>query len=145
VAIWAANSPEWVFLEFGAALAGITLVTVNPAYLGNEAAHVLGQSRASGVFVQPIYRGRDLVQVIESVRPGLPHLRHVISLGDWDAFIASAEPMRPLPQVRAGDTAQIQYTSGTTGFPKGAQLTHRGLANNARLYARVIGAGSGDV
>ena len=61
VAIWAANSPEWVFLEFGAALAGITLVTVNPAYIGNEAAHVLGQSKASGVFVQPIYRGRDLV------------------------------------------------------------------------------------
>ena len=145
VAIWAANSPEWVFLEFGAALAGITLVTVNPAYLGNEAAHVLSQSQASGVFVQPIYRGRDLVQVIESVRRNLPHLRHVISLGDWDAFIASAEPMPPLPQVRPGDTAQIQYTSGTTGFPKGAQLTHRGLANNARLYARVIGAGSADV
>jgi fatty-acyl-CoA synthase len=88
VAIWAANSPEWVVLEFGAALAGVTLVTVNPAYLGNEAAHVLGQSQASGVFVQPIYRGRDLVQVIESVRPDLPHLRQVISLGDWDAFIA---------------------------------------------------------
>ena len=145
VAIWAANSPEWLFLEFGAALAGVTLVTVNPAYLGKEAAHVLGQSKASGVFVQPRYRGRDLVEVIESVRPELPHLRHVIPLGDWDAFLASAEPMTPLPLVRPGDTAQIQYTSGTTGFPKGAQLTHRGLANNARLYARVIGAGPGDV
>jgi len=145
VAVWAANSPEWVFLEFGAALAGVTLVTVNPAYLGKEAAHVLGQSKASGVVVQPVYRGRDLVQVIEQMRPELPHLRHVISLGDWDAFLASAEPTTPLPRVRPGDTAQIQYTSGTTGFPKGAQLTHRGLANNGRLYARVIGAGSGDV
>jgi fatty-acyl-CoA synthase len=106
---------------------------------------VLGKSQASGVFVQPIYRGRDLVQVIESVRPDLPHLRHVISLGDWDAFIASADPMPPLPKVLPGDTAQIQFTSGTTGFPKGAQLTHRGLANNARIYARVIGAGPGDV
>ena len=59
VAVWAANSPEWVFLEFGDALAGITLVTVNPAYLGNEAAHVLGHSRASGVFVQPRPRPRS--------------------------------------------------------------------------------------
>jgi len=107
VAIWAANSPEWVFLEFGAALAGVTLVTVNPAYLGKEAAHVLGQSKASGVVVQPVYRGRDLVQVIEEMRPELPHLRHVISLGDWDAFLASAEPTTPLPQVRPSDTAQI--------------------------------------
>jgi fatty-acyl-CoA synthase len=145
VAVWAANSPQWAFLEFGAALAGVTLVTVNPAYLGNEAAYVLRHSRANGVFVQPTYRGRDLVQVIESMRADVPHLRRVISLGDWDAFIASAEPMTPLPQVRPGDTAQIQYTSGTTGFPKGAQLTHRGLANNARLYARVIGAGPKDV
>jgi signal transduction histidine kinase/CheY-like chemotaxis protein len=116
VAVWAANSPEWVFLEFGAALAGITLVTVNPAYLGNEAAHVLAHSRASGVFVQPIYRGRDLVQVIESVRADLPHLRHVISLGDWDAFIGSSEPVAPLPRVRPGDTAQIQYTFGVRGW-----------------------------
>jgi fatty-acyl-CoA synthase len=70
----------------------------------------------------------EVIQVIESVRAALPHLRHVISFGDWDAFIGSSEPMVPLPQVRPADTAQIQYTSGTTGFPKGAQLTHRGSA-----------------
>src|SRR5271167_4425834 len=68
VAIWAANCPEWALIEFGAALAGVTLVTVNPAYLANELAFVLKQSRASGIFVQPHYRDRDLVAVVEQVR-----------------------------------------------------------------------------
>jgi fatty-acyl-CoA synthase len=145
VAVWAANCPEWVLLEFGAALAGLTLVTVNPALLGKEVAHVLGKSRVSGAFVQPVYRGRDLRQVIAGVQAELPHLREVIALADWDEFLATADPATPLPDVRPSDAAQIQYTSGTTGFPKGAQLTHRGLANIGRLYARVIGAGPGDV
>ncbi len=68
VAIWAANCPEWMLIEFGAALAGITLVTVNPAYLANELAFVLKPSQASGIFVQPRYRDRDLVAVVEQVR-----------------------------------------------------------------------------
>lgn len=145
VAVWAANSPEWVLLEFGAALAGITLVTVNPAYLGKEVAHVLARSRARGVFLQPAYRGRDLAGIIEEVRPQLPDLRHVICLSDWQEFLDGAKPTTVLPEVLPDHIAQIQYTSGTTGFPKGAQLTHRGLANNARLYAKVIGARADDV
>jgi fatty-acyl-CoA synthase len=145
VAVWAGNCPEWVFLELGAALAGLTLVTVNPAYLGKEAAYVLGKSRASGVIVQPVYRGRDLLENLSKVKEELPALREVISLADWDAFLAAAGSATPLPEMRPGDAAQIQYTSGTTGFPKGAQLTHRGLANNARLYAHVIGAGPADI
>jgi fatty-acyl-CoA synthase len=72
VAVWAGNCPEWVFLEFGAALAGLTLVAVNPAYLGREAAHVLGKSRASGVVVQPVYRGRDLLENLSEVKEELP-------------------------------------------------------------------------
>jgi fatty-acyl-CoA synthase len=145
VAVWAGNCPEWVFLEFGAALAGITLVTVNPAYLGREAAYVLGKSRASGVIVQPVHRGRDLLENLSEVKEELPALGEVISLADWEFFLAAADPATPLPEVRPGDPAQIQYTSGTTGFPKGAQLTHRGLANNARLYAHTIGAGPADI
>jgi len=145
VAVWAANSPEWVFLEFGAALAGLTLVTVNPAYLAAELAHVLGQSRASGVVVQDRHRGRDLRQVVAEARADLPRLREVIPLSEWDAFLAQGRADGPLPPVLPRDIAQIQYTSGTTGFPKGALLTHRGLANNARFYARVIGAGAQDV
>lgn len=145
VAVWAANCPEWVFIEFGAALAGITLVTVNPAYLEKEVQYVLAQSKASGVLVQPNYRGRDLLAVVGAVGPRLPHLRDVISLSTWEEFLNTGHASTPLPEVGPSDTAQVQYTSGTTGFPKGAQLTHRGLANNGRLYAETIGAGADDV
>ncbi|MDE1566580.1 AMP-binding protein [Aquabacter sp. P-9] len=145
VAVFAANSPEWVLLEMGAALAGLTLVTVNPAFLAQEVAYVLGQSRASGVVVQPEYRGRDLLAVVAEARSGLPHLREVIALDGWSAFLASGVRDTVLPDVAPLDIAQIQYTSGTTGFPKGACLTHRGLANNGRLFARAIGAGPEDV
>lgn len=145
VAVFAANCPEWVLLEMGAALAGLTLVTVNPAFLVQEVAYLLGQSRASGVVVQPQYRGRDLLAVVAQARAGLPNLREVIDLGCWSAFLASGVRDTVLPEVAPGDIAQIQYTSGTTGFPKGACLTHRGLANNGRLFARAIGAGPDDV
>ncbi|MEW6122376.1 MAG: AMP-binding protein [Pseudomonadota bacterium] len=145
VAIFAANLPEWVLAEFGAALAGLTLVTVNPAFLAKEVAYVLGQSKAAGVIVQNTYRGRDLLAVVEEARAALPGLREVIALDDWDALLASADDARPLPAVAPTDIAQIQYTSGTTGFPKGAQLTHRGLANNGRFFARSLRAGPQDV
>ena len=145
VAVWAANCPEWVLLEMGAAYAGLTLVTVNPAYQVGELTHVLGQSRCSGAFVQDASRGRDLPPIVEEARPGLPVLRDVVALSGWDDFLACADPSRELPPVEPGDTAQIQYTSGTTGTPKGAELTHRGLVNVARYYAMVNGTGPDDV
>ncbi|WP_433281969.1 AMP-binding protein [Pseudonocardia xinjiangensis] len=145
VAVWAANRPEWVLLEMGAAYAGLTLVTVNPAYQVGELGHVLGQSRCDGMFVQDTYRGRDLLPVVEEARPGLPALREVVALSGWDEFLASGDGARDLPSVDPGDIAQIQYTSGTTGTPKGAQLTHRGLVNVGRYYAVVNGAGPDDV
>ena len=144
IAIWAANCPEWICVEFGAALAGLTLVTVNPAYRASEVEYVLRQSRAAGVIVMPEYRDRDLLQVVEEVRPGLEELREVLSLGGWEALLASGDAQTALPSVTPGDIAQIQYTSGTTGFPKGALLTHRGLTANGRLYAQVIGATEND-
>jgi fatty-acyl-CoA synthase len=145
VAIWAANCPEWFFIEFGAALAGLVLVTVNPAYLAGELAYVLKQSRACGILVQDHYRGRDLLAAVATARESLPGLREVISLSTWPTLIASGETDRPLPQVSPEDVAQLQYTSGTTGAPKGARLTHRNLTNNGRLYARIIGARETDV
>jgi acyl-CoA synthetase (AMP-forming)/AMP-acid ligase II len=145
VAVWASNCPEWVALEMSAALAGVTLVTVNPALRAAELRHVLGQSRAVGIFVIPEYRGVALPAILDEVRGELPHLREVISLGGWEAFCASGEPTTRLPEVAPGDAVQIQYTSGTTGTPKGAVLHHRGVVNNARLYAERIGYGPGDV
>ncbi len=144
VAVWAPNRPEWLLLEFGAALAGLTLVTVNPALRAREVAHVLGQSRAHGLVLAPAYRGADLAGTVAQVRGGLPGLREVISLADWDSFAGSGSPTQRLPEVKPGDEAQIQYTSGTTGFPKGAVLRHRGITNNARFCAEILGAAPGD-
>jgi fatty-acyl-CoA synthase len=145
VAVWAPNSPEWILLEFGAALAGLTLVTVNPAYQASELTYVLGQSEAVGLFVVPEFRGRDMIAVVDEVKPRLSHLRRIISLADWRDFIAAPAKPLDLPSVKPDDTAQIQYTSGTTGFPKGAMLSHRGLVNNARTFAHILGATPDDV
>jgi len=149
VAVWAANSPEWIILEFGAALAGLTLVTVNPAYQGDELAHVLGHSGADGLFLAGQFQQRDNRAVLAEVRGRLPRLRDVLSFGDWAAFTAAGDaaagPASPLPDVDPWSTAQVLYTSGTTGTPKGAELTHRGLTNNARLAFEAAGIGPGDV
>jgi fatty-acyl-CoA synthase len=107
--------------------------------------YVLTQSKAVGLLVQREYRCRDLLAVVEEVRPGLPDLRDVIPLSSWSNFVASGSAALVLPEVTPDDIAQIQYTSGTTGFPKGALLPHRSLANNGRFYARAIGAGPDDV
>lgn len=149
VAVWAPNSAEWVILEFGAALAGLTLVTVNPAYQGDELAHVLGHSAADGLFLADGLPQRDPHAVLAEVRGHLPRLRDVLSFSEWDAFTAlSGTPeaaVRPLPDVTPSSTAMVLYTSGTTGTPKGAVLTHRGLTNNARLAFDAAGIGPDDV
>jgi len=142
VAVWAANCPEWVLLEFAAGLAGVTLVTVNPAYQADELAHVLGHSGARGVVLAADYRGSSLPAILASVRGRLPRLREVIPLGEWDRFCASGGGS--LPEVDPADPAQILYTSGTTGRPKAAVLTHRGLTNNARLAGAAIGMRAGE-
>ncbi len=145
LAVWAGNGPEWIQLEFGAALAGLTLVTVNPAFRQAELSYVLEQSRASGIVVQPRYRSGDLLPVAEAARAGT-QVREVISLGDWDGLRDAESGARAgLPEVASEDPAQIQYTSGTTGRPKGALLSHRALAANGRRYATVIGARPDDV
>jgi fatty-acyl-CoA synthase len=138
VAVWAHNLPEWVVLEYATALAGLTLVTVNPSLQPAEAQYILAQSRASGVFLVPEVRGNSLTAHIEVIRPELPGLRHVFRLDQLDALTADA-PDVALPAVGADDPAQIQYTSGTTGFPKGVMLRHGAIVNNARLWVDRVG------
>ena len=145
VAVWAPNIPEWVVLEMAAGLAGLVLVTVNPAYRPAELQYVLRQSRASGIFYVPEFRGNPMAASLEQVRPDLEDLRDAVSFDDWEAFAASASASTALPTVSPDDPAQIQYTSGTTGFPKGAHLHHRGIVNNARFTARRFEVSDGDV
>jgi fatty-acyl-CoA synthase len=143
VAVWAPNLPEWVVLEYAAALAGLVLVTVNPALRPAELAYVLNQSGACGIFLVPEFRS-PMAQFLAEVRPDVPALREVAFFTEWDDFVGTGPAEAVLPEVRPDDIAQIQYTSGTTGFPKGAELHHRGLTNNARFYAERVGFRPGE-
>jgi fatty-acyl-CoA synthase len=145
IAVWAPGIPEWVLLEYGAALAGLVLVTVNPAFQVKELHYVLSQSKSSGVFYLPSFRGNPMQESLMQVLPQLPLLRDTISFGRFADFVATADASTPLPEVSPTDPVQIQYTSGTTGFPKGALLQHRGITNNARLGAERLGVGPDSV
>src|ERR1700688_3476605 len=88
IAVWAQNLPEWIMLEFGAGLAGMVLVTVNPGFRTNELEYVLKQSRSAGVFVVNAFRGNPMLETVREVAPHCPELREIISLDDWTSFIA---------------------------------------------------------
>ncbi|MFO0333777.1 MAG: class I adenylate-forming enzyme family protein [Pseudomonadota bacterium] len=142
VAIWAPNSADWVLAEFAFALAGVTIVGVNPALRDDEVAYILGNSGAVGVFHGGPYRSVDPVAVLARLADRLPRLRAIESLALF------GDPSLPrgagsLPATSPGAIAQIQYTSGTTGFPKGARLAHRAFVNNARLFAERLGLTTG--
>ena len=144
IAVWAPNIPEWVILEYAAALAGLTLVTANTAYRPREMQFVLQQSRAVGLFFVSEFRGNPMARIAAEVAAELPGLHELIDMEDAAALFAGADASSSLPDVRPGDPVQIQYTSGTTGFPKGAVLHHRGVTNNARYHFARTGARTGD-
>ncbi len=146
VAIWAPNVPEWVISEFGAAMAGVVLVTVNPSFQPKEVEYVLNQSKAAGILVLPEFRGNRMLHTVESVRGDCPTLREVIRLDRWEAFLAAGDDADvTLPEIAPDDPVMIQYTSGTTGFPKGALLHHRGLVNNGAHTMDRMGVSNGAV
>ena len=145
VAVWANNVPEWVFLEMGAGLAKIVLVTVNPGYKPRELDYVLRQSKAAGLFHVREFRGNKMAETVAKVTPDIPELKKVFEMESWDEFVDSADDSIELPEVAPDDAVQIQYTSGTTGFPKGALLHHRGLTNNGRLAAERWQIRAGDI
>jgi len=145
VALWAPNRPEWVLFQYGAALAGLVLVTVNPAYRASELGYVLAQSRSAGLFHEAVYRGVAMGTVVAEVESDLPELRQVSCLDDWDELVAEGRRSTSvLPEVDPTTPCQIQYTSGTTGFAKGALLHHLGAVNAARFSAERAGFAEGD-
>jgi fatty-acyl-CoA synthase len=145
IAIWGQNLPEWVLAEYAIALAGQVIVTINPNLTADEAAYILEQSGSSVVLASANYRGRNLTQISQELQQRLPGLREVIAL---DAFTELVEEGRALtvdlPSLDPGDLVMIQYTSGTTGFPKGAALHHRGLVTNGLHTALRNNVSAGD-
>lgn len=134
VVVWAPNIPQWIFMEYACGLAGLVLVTANPSFQASELRYVLEQSGAVGLFMVDEFRGNPMAEIAREATAGNTRLREVVDLEDAGVVYAQGDRPAELPDVLADDPAQIQYTSGTTGFPKGAVLSHKNLVNNARLF-----------
>ena len=135
VAVCAATSIDWLLLEYGAALSGIPLVPVNPAFTDAEIEHVVTTADASVLFADEEFRGAALRERLEALAPraGVDAVR---LLRDWRALVPAGDA---LPDVEPTDPFLIQFTSGTTGRPKGAVLSHRAAFNCARLSMMRLG------
>ena len=143
IAIYANNIPEWVLFEFGSALAGLTLVTVNPAFRKRELLYVLEQSRSEAIYYVQEYRGTAMTEIVMEACAESEAIRHCVLITDHAALF-EGEERGTLPEVVPDDVTQIQYTSGTTGFPKGALLHHHGLVQNSCDIMERFGLGPGD-
>ena len=160
VAVWGQNVPEWVTLQFATGKIGAVLVTVNPAYKSHELKYVLDQSDAAALFLTEGVRDSDFLQILQGAVPELsdaeggelsieelPFLKNVVLMGGspperlpvmgFDEFLERATEVSPeelgarQDSLDAEDVINMQYTSGTTGFPKGVQLTHTNIVKNA--------------
>jgi fatty-acyl-CoA synthase len=160
VAIWATNVSQWLLMQFATAKAGVILVNLNLRFRAHELEFVLQQSGCKGLVMQHAFRDCDYVETLRHLAPELDHcaagqlqaerlpqLRQVVYLGEnppvgmmsWSQMLAEGERISPA-ELRARessltphDTINIQYTSGTTGQPKGAELSHYNVANNGRF------------
>ncbi|KNB53407.1 AMP-binding protein [Streptomyces caatingaensis] len=147
VGIWAVNCPEWVMVQYATARIGAVMVNINPAYRVHELAYVLRQSGISVLVSAVEYKTSDYRRMVEQVRGECPALRDVVYLGDptWTGLVrlGAGTPRERLAEreakLRPTDPVNIQYTSGTTGFPKGATLTHRNILNNAFSVGELLG------
>ncbi|OFE18657.1 AMP-binding protein [Humibacillus sp. DSM 29435] len=143
VGIWAPNVPEWVIVQYATAKIGAILVNINPAYQAPEAAYVLEQAGIRLLIAAPSHRSSDYVSMIEQIRPEAAALRDVFVFGtpEWETLANTpadvAAVAERLATLDRDDAINIQYTSGTTGFPKGATLSHHNILNNGFLVTEV--------
>jgi fatty-acyl-CoA synthase len=136
--IWSPNSAEWVLVQYATAQVGVILVNLNPAYRTSEVAYALRQSGCRAVLAAPSFKTSDYRAMLDEVRPELPALEQVVyfGTGEWQDLLATADGVsdddlrRREGELTFDDPINIQYTSGTTGFPKGATLTHHNILNN---------------
>jgi fatty-acyl-CoA synthase len=160
VAVWGQNVPEWVTLQFATGKMGAVLVTVNPAYKAHELHYVLDQSDSAALFLTKGFKGAGFLQILQDAAPeladaldgdlsveDLPYLKHVVLMGgeppgnlpvlsfeellERGRGVSEEELRERQDSLDAEDVINMQYTSGTTGFPKGVQLTHANIVKNA--------------
>lgn len=134
VGIWAPNCAEWVFVQYATAKIGAILVNVNPAYRGHELEYVVRQSGMSLLISAVAHKGSDYRAMVEEIGFG-----EVVYLGQdtWQALLAEQAPLKEVA-LSFDDPINIQYTSGTTGFPKGATLSHHNILNNGFFVGELI-------
>jgi len=141
--VWAPNLVEWVLAQYATAKLGVIQVNINPAYRTNELAYALKQSGCRGVIAARQFKTSNYVRMLEEARPQCPNLQETIFIddpghpADWAALLADGERVphaavaERMATLDPNDAINIQYTSGTTGAPKGATLSHRNILNNA--------------
>ncbi|MCP2261459.1 fatty-acyl-CoA synthase [Streptoalloteichus tenebrarius] len=145
VGIWSPNCAEWVLLQYATAKVGAILVNVNPAYRVHELEYALNQSGVRLLVSATSFKTSDYRGMVDQVRPDCPALERVVFVGadSWDELVAGgaetpAEALRErMAQLSPDDPINIQYTSGTTGFPKGATLSHHNILNNGFFVAEL--------
>ncbi|WP_439383927.1 AMP-binding protein [Amycolatopsis lexingtonensis] len=136
VGIWSPNRAEWTFLQYATAKIGAILVNINPAYRSHELEYVLNQAGIRLLVASDAFKTSDYPAMVEEVREKCAALEHVVILGSdsWQALMTAGGDPEQLAHLQAGlsadDPINIQYTSGTTGFPKGATLSHHNILNN---------------
>ncbi|MGX5211677.1 AMP-binding protein [Streptomyces violaceus] len=140
VGIWAVNCPEWVLVQYATARIGAIMVNINPAYRTHEVEYVLNQAGVSLLFASLSHKASDYRAMIEQVRGRCSELREVVHFGDpsWEALLARGGSEARYPELSCDDPINIQYTSGTTGFPKGATLSHHNILNNGYFVGESI-------
>nr|WP_202455262.1 AMP-binding protein [Streptomyces sp. SID8367] len=147
VGIWAVNCPEWVLVQYATARIGAVMVNINPAYRAHELGYVLRQSGVSVLVASTGHKGTDYRELVRQVAPDCPELRERVFIGEdsWDALVAAGQSVTAGQleargaELSCDDPINIQYTSGTTGFPKGATLSHHNILNNGYWVGETVG------